>query len=306
MDSSSFVSCELKKDPIICPVCRKEYAKKNNLKRHIETVHEKLRPYPCEQCGEAFSERAILREHVGQVHEGLTFPCDICSATYGSRRNLLRHIRNTHNKAEDCEKPIFPCEFCDYKGNRKDNLKTHIANVHGLELKKPDYTENSNDANYFDGYSEDRNPIIPDLFVNEENIEYETNDFNQEKYRRIVHQCLYCDKSFPVHNKLQRHITSVHEREKPYKCDFCGVSMARKDNIKQHIALIHEKQKPHKCDLCEFSGPRKGDLNQHMFRVHGNQELNDSSTNLRWVLEFLTQGYQVNYILSYFVILSKA
>ena len=33
------------------------------MKKHIETVHEKLTPYPCEKCNKSFSQKGNMKSH---------------------------------------------------------------------------------------------------------------------------------------------------------------------------------------------------------------------------------------------------
>eukprot|EP01083_Nonionella_stella_P268546 907923_1 len=56
--SSSKLSCES---------CDTTFTLKGNLKRHINSVHEKLRPFSCESCNTAFSQKQKLKQHVSFV-----------------------------------------------------------------------------------------------------------------------------------------------------------------------------------------------------------------------------------------------
>jgi uncharacterized Zn-finger protein len=39
------------------------------LKIHIESVHEKLRPFQCTICSKCFSQKRSLRAHLQAIHE---------------------------------------------------------------------------------------------------------------------------------------------------------------------------------------------------------------------------------------------
>ena len=51
-----------------CDICSKTYKFKRILKRHIASVHEKVK-YPCNQCDKHFTQRGDVKRHVESVHE---------------------------------------------------------------------------------------------------------------------------------------------------------------------------------------------------------------------------------------------
>ncbi|XP_063677144.1 uncharacterized protein LOC134813369 isoform X6 [Bolinopsis microptera] len=55
-----------------CQLCGKIFTKKCDLKRHINQVHLKLRPYKCDQCYASFPRRPQLRAHIVKHHESVT------------------------------------------------------------------------------------------------------------------------------------------------------------------------------------------------------------------------------------------
>ena len=40
---------------------------------------------------------------------------------------------------------------------------------------------------------------------------------------------------------LDRHINSVHEKEKAFICDLCGDGFGRKDTLSKHKKIVHDK-----------------------------------------------------------------
>lgn len=53
-----------------CPFGCRSFRRKADLKRHIQCVHEKLKPYKCPYCGALFGLRNNKEKHVRAVHEG--------------------------------------------------------------------------------------------------------------------------------------------------------------------------------------------------------------------------------------------
>ena len=47
-----------------CPKCRYKCPGKNNLKKHIEVVHDKKINFTCDQCAKGFYEKGQLTNHI--------------------------------------------------------------------------------------------------------------------------------------------------------------------------------------------------------------------------------------------------
>ena len=46
-----------------CPKCKKKFARKDQVKQHIKFVHEKKKPYKCNTCEKAFGSKTNLKRH---------------------------------------------------------------------------------------------------------------------------------------------------------------------------------------------------------------------------------------------------
>ena len=78
-----------------CFQCNKTFSRARDLKRHINTVHEGLKPHKCNICGKAYND---LKRHINSVHDGLkqhTFLC-FCGEGFSEARDLKRHINSIH------------------------------------------------------------------------------------------------------------------------------------------------------------------------------------------------------------------
>ena len=109
-------SPELKKS-FSCPQCKYTTDRKNNLKRHVITMH-----FDCDRtlecCGSTFRSKAKLREHVLLFHKD-GYRCLICHRTF-CRKALLRRHMAVHSGRKD-----FICDLCDYATSHKSNLERH-------------------------------------------------------------------------------------------------------------------------------------------------------------------------------------
>ena len=74
----------------------------------------------CDICNKLFSNKSNLRKHIKSVHEKMKFKCEICTKNFTRKDNLLSHKRNIHSKSIE-----FECTVCEKKFNRKGNLQAH-------------------------------------------------------------------------------------------------------------------------------------------------------------------------------------
>ena len=211
-----------------CDICDYSFSQKDNLQRHLASVHEKKKPFKCDNCDYSFSEKGSLKKHLESVHEKKKpFKCDTCDTIFTRQTSLKRHILKNHITEKKLEnihaktdinmiRKTHVCEICDKVFRRKDHYQKHKA-VH--EGKKP-------------------------------------------------FQCERCSKRFPTKFKLNLHIASVHEGKKPFRCTECGKNFSRKDNLIGHKATVHEGKKPFPCTECGKNFSRKDNLIGHKATVH--------------------------------------
>ena len=80
-----------------CSICNFGTATKARIRRHIESVHEKLRNQ-CELCDYKVAKSSHLTDHIRSVHEGIRYPCDQCDDYVGKSKRLLReHVKSRHS-----------------------------------------------------------------------------------------------------------------------------------------------------------------------------------------------------------------
>ena len=106
-----------------CHQCRYLTDRKNNLKRHISTMHQDCGKF-LECCDTIFRSKAALRDHVLLFHRA-GYKCRFCGRNFCRKALLKRHL-TVHNGQKD-----FICTVCDYATSHKSNLERH-RKVHGL------------------------------------------------------------------------------------------------------------------------------------------------------------------------------
>ena len=76
--------------------CGNEYITKFNLKRHVESVHMKIKRFKCSTCGGLYSSKQSLKEH-NYIHLGFVpFECKTCKVVFRQASQLSLHKR-VHN-----------------------------------------------------------------------------------------------------------------------------------------------------------------------------------------------------------------
>jgi uncharacterized Zn-finger protein len=77
------------------------------LKKHACVLHDD-KPFKCSECDLGFAKKAELKRHINSVHDGKkTFKCSICDCIFTKKVELNRHLKKTH----EGKKP-FNCSTC--------------------------------------------------------------------------------------------------------------------------------------------------------------------------------------------------
>ncbi|ELU17447.1 hypothetical protein CAPTEDRAFT_228339 [Capitella teleta] len=114
-----------------CSDCHYVTDRKNNLKRHVATMHEQCTKL-LECCDEVFANKAMLREHVRRCHRH-GYDCRVCGRTFCRKALLKRHV-TVHSGQKD-----FVCGLCGYATSHKSNLDRHKRRHLPKHLRKPSF-----------------------------------------------------------------------------------------------------------------------------------------------------------------------
>jgi len=83
-------------DEPICTICKKKFASKKGLKRHVRIVHDCARDFPCHKCFSWFKTPGALVSHVKRIHLRIykepTLKCTICGKLFVYPCELRRHL----------------------------------------------------------------------------------------------------------------------------------------------------------------------------------------------------------------------
>lgn len=127
-----------------CSQCRYLTDRKNNLKRHISTMHADCGK-TLECCDVIFKSKAALRDHVLLFHRS-GYKCRFCARNFCRKALLKRHLA-VHNGQKE-----YGCGNCEYATSHKSNLERH-RKVHGFD--GPDTDEELDSDSWHDDSMED-------------------------------------------------------------------------------------------------------------------------------------------------------
>jgi len=107
------------------------------------------------------------------------------------------------------------------------------------------------------------------LFSNKNNLKTHVSSIHN---KNLPFKCPYsnCSKKYPNNTKLQTHIRT-HKGIKPFICEICGKRFNENGNLKSHLNK-HEENKKFKCSFCEKSYKSSGHLKEHIDIIHLNHK----------------------------------
>ena len=198
--------------PLKCEECSYSACENSDMKRHVRSVHEKIRPYKCTECPYKASTNHDVRAHVNAVHKYKRFECDKCTYSASFKSNLKAHQRTVHDKIRDKK-----CDLCDFAFPNHGKLKTHIMGAH---LGK---THSCPQCAFVTGFKT-----------------------TLEMHMKVVHSdlkeilCVECNKMFKTRTALVNHVRRKHNmKQKTKQCNLCDKTFSSNGEVKSHIVRMH-------------------------------------------------------------------
>ena len=246
-----------------CHICSKVFQKKSDFKRHVLSDHEGKKLLKCDSCDKCFSTKYHLNKHVKQVHEerkreqnhdsSQFFPsyiktniqCRTCSELFPTQQNLKDHFASAH------------IDIC------QNIMKERKIGLPKIEKETKWKCPLPFEFNISKGYEE-----------NVLNIEKKTLEVVQPSQNTV--EMLDHDPSFQSKydvdqelspNKCEENISRVHGKGK-FKCLICFKVLVAKSTLKRHISLVHQKNKPFQCISCPTRFGFKYELENHFKKIH--------------------------------------
>ena len=79
-----------------CDECEYTYGRKKHLDQHKQDKHKKQNEHTCKQCVFSGPSKQQLRRHVESVHEHASYPCGECDYKSGRKDHLYEHVKSKH------------------------------------------------------------------------------------------------------------------------------------------------------------------------------------------------------------------
>eukprot|EP00095_Tigriopus_kingsejongensis_P007897 maker-scaffold1406_size42870-snap-gene-0.16 protein:Tk07897 transcript:maker-scaffold1406_size42870-snap-gene-0.16-mRNA-1 annotation:"hypothetical protein L798_10673" len=110
-----------------CDICSKYFSDSKSLKKHVQAVHSKLKPYICQICNHQSARKTMLEMHMRQHTGEKPYSCEECPFRTGDHNSLRRHkMRHTGQRP-------YKCPLCEYSCIQSSPFKQHIERKHPEE-----------------------------------------------------------------------------------------------------------------------------------------------------------------------------
>ena len=254
-----FVNCGSEK----CNECDYSTNFPYNLKKHKESIHQKLLKFICNLCDYRSYFKASVQSHISSNHKDiaakvLKIDCVKCQArkTHEMCEKLWKDITNTklgRKKGRQNKHPRkingnYSCIECDYSTNFPKNLYVHKQAKHQNLVKF-----SCNLCEYKSYY---RQCVSSHITYNHKEITAkilkidcskcqvrESHVMCEKKYDKTKkkHICNECDFSTNIKRSLKSHSDIVHQGIVLYNCNLCNYKSYYKAAVRGHISAKHEE-----------------------------------------------------------------
>lgn len=116
-----------REDVFTCYTCGQTFLYKCWLGRHIASYMAPI--HECEHCDRVFNRRDTLKRHIKTVHLKVKHACDICGRKFSTSHSKIRHINRIHSEEDTTVHcPKCPSKFsCQLGLKYHDNLKPYVC-----------------------------------------------------------------------------------------------------------------------------------------------------------------------------------
>ncbi|CRL06415.1 CLUMA_CG019612, isoform A [Clunio marinus] len=258
----------------LCGICSNYYYK-DQLQRHIDKVHYKIKRFWCDICGfGAFLKCNLsthMAKHIAKEHRELIC-CSLCPSTFTRNESLKNHMKTEHDENPE----MLKC-FCGKEFNLRHKLTTHIKRTH------------NNDRSHVC-------ELCPKRFFAPKDLKSHILIAHTPGYVRTEHFCEVCGKKYGSAKSLKTHMK--HHQEPEFKCQFdgCPKAFINKLLLANH-EKIHLNQRDFQCHFCEKSFFSANHLRRHIVVTHEKVRVNCFVESCRFSVG--RKDYLRNHILSH-------
>ena len=180
---------KMEKQKFNCHLCKSVFKGKHDLKRHINSIHHKKKPYMCAKCLVNFSRKSYCKSHLKQVHGE-------------EDMNLILDTSINEDNENEVE-------------SKNNNITTTspIINVENVEEFQKSLWKCL---------------PCKAVFIDEEFWNQHMTSQHDQDSEIICDKCTTTNKTFSSINELKRHNQEIHEKNKFFQCPKCEATFTRK------------------------------------------------------------------------------
>ena len=83
-----------------CSQCDASFPVRKSMLNHKRLKHGDVKQFNCEKCVYTTSKKENLKQHVQSVHEKVKEICETCGKEFSKKSNLNKHVRQLHTKTQ--------------------------------------------------------------------------------------------------------------------------------------------------------------------------------------------------------------
>lgn len=242
---------QLRKIPIVCPICGKavrDYV--THLRRHTSQNE-----FKCSECPYESKYTTNFRRHM-LTHSGdKPFLCTHCGQSF-----IQKTILDSHSKLHDFTAEPIKCKYCEATFNTKFEFKVHRLS-HGIGKHNRSLYGSRNDP-HGEHSREYICSICSKSWASKALLQGHLRAHSDVR----PYSCDICPASFKFKFALKVHTENVHEDRRPFSCRVCKKGFRHELALREH-SRTHTGERLN-CDRCDKTFANSSNRSKHMRDVH--------------------------------------
>lgn len=290
LESTTALPFKWLRQEYLCYYCHKTFPNIDSVRAHTDDVHKDSK---------IKNAVSYLRSDQKTKVEISDLKCRLCNAELESIEDTVRHLKDAHQKSfEDKSdygvvpyiffKDEYICGTCNESFQYFVSLNQHMNKHFGFyvcDTCGKSFVSQDRLRCHRLGHTQKLKKILTCPHC-EETFK---NGSSKKEHLALMHNkdipsfdCTLCPKKFYINSKLERHVKSVHNRERNFACGLCEQKCFSKADVEKH-RIMHIGAKVFECKVCLKAYPRKQSLKDHMKLHTGERPFQCNDCNERFV-----------------------
>ncbi|XP_072948458.1 uncharacterized protein [Epargyreus clarus] len=255
----------------VCDYCGRVFNNVSYMNMHVLSIHKKLKSFKCTFCPKAFTSNKALKVHTRNHTGERPYSCDVCLASFKSWLLLNRH-KGSCQPGNPKPRLSYSCNICSERFDERNQLHSHMRTHVGSK----EFRCHVCARNFYSNYSLRRH-IDWHKGIKRFSCEICNKKFAQKsellRHNRRIHdpnniirEKVKCDVCNLYFKNLPNHMKSHNER--PFACKVCKKCYPDRSTLNRHMKYVHKNIKDHVCAICNKQYVQIGTLRRHMLKVH--------------------------------------